>query len=90
MSSRTELLESVFGELLPEEVIKRGTKGNYTSPLWTPVAMEFARQWSGEGFDRTLIDPDALRRHWSADERNLLSTTLLQAAWLHDHGTAGT
>ncbi len=83
---RTGLMRQVFGDLLPDELIERRTKAGFTDPLWTETAKEFARDWSGEGVDRTLVDPDALRRHWAVDSRLLVSTTLLQAAWLHDHG----
>jgi asparagine synthase (glutamine-hydrolysing) len=82
---RTDLMRSVFGELLPADLIGRSTKGGFTDPLWTDTAMRFAREWSGGGVDTSLVDPDALRRHWAGSSRNLLSTTLLQAAWLHDH-----
>ena len=86
LGSRTELMRDVFGEVLPVEIIERSTKGSFTGPLWTDTSMRFARAWSGEGVDRDLVDPDALRRHWAGDVRNLVSTTLLQSAWLHDHG----
>jgi hypothetical protein len=86
IGGRTELMRDVFGDVLPSELVERSTKGSFTDPLWTETAKRFAREWSGEGVDRELVDPDALRRHWSGDVRNLVSTTLLQSAWLHDHG----
>jgi hypothetical protein len=85
LRDRSDLMRQVFGELLPEELIERRTKGAFTDPLWTGTARRFACEWSGEGVDRSLVDPDALRRHWAGGERNLVSTTLLQSAWLHDH-----
>jgi len=88
LGDRTGLMRHVFGDLLPVELIERRTKAGFTDPLWTETARRFAREWSGEGVDETLVDPDALRRHWAGDVRNLVSTTLLQAAWLHDHGRA--
>ncbi len=78
-------MRQVFGSLLPTELIERRSKGRFTDPLWTETARQFARDWSGGGVDSTLVDPDALRRHWAGDVRNVVSTTLLQAAWLHDH-----
>jgi len=86
VGGRTELMRDVFGDVLPPELVERTTKGTFTDPLWTETAMRFAREWSGEGVDRALVDPDALRRHWAGETRNLVSTTLLQSAWLHDHG----
>ncbi len=87
LGDRTGLMRHVFGDLLPVELIERRTKAAFTDPLWTETARRFAREWSGEGLDETLVDPDALRRHWAGDVRNLVSTTLLQAAWLHDYGS---
>ena len=86
LGDRTDLMRQVFGDLLPAELIERRTKAGFTDPLWTETARTFAREWSGEGVDRALVDPVALRRHWAGESRHLVSTTLLQAAWLHDHG----
>ena len=83
--SAQQLMTELFGDLLPEQLVHRRTKGVFTDPLWTPTARSFASQWSGEGVDPQLVDAAALRQHWLGDARNLLSTTLLQQAWLHDH-----
>jgi asparagine synthase (glutamine-hydrolysing) len=88
LGDRTGLMRRVFGGLLPDELLERRTKAGFTDPLWTTTARTFAAEWSGGGVDLTLVDPDALRRHWSGDVRNLVSTTLLQTAWLHDHRQA--
>ncbi len=88
MGDRTGLMRRVFGDLLPAELIERRTKGGFTDPLWTDTAKRFAKEWSGGGVDPSLVDPEALRRHWAGETRNLVSTTLLQAAWLHDHAGA--
>jgi asparagine synthase (glutamine-hydrolysing) len=85
LGNRTDLMMSVFGDLLPLRVIGRQTKADFTDPLWTTTSQRFARDWSGGGIDRELVDPEALRRHWVSDSRNILSTTLLQVAWLYDH-----
>ena len=85
LGSRTDFLREVFGDLLPTAVIERSTKGGFTDPLWTERAREFAKDWSGRGVDEELVNVDELRRHWRTDDRNLLSTTLLQVAWLHDN-----
>jgi asparagine synthetase B (glutamine-hydrolysing) len=85
LGGRSELMALLFGDLLPDQVVRRPTKGSFTDPLWTETSRRFARRWSGKGVDESLVDPGALRRHWLGDDRNLLSTTLLQQAWLHDH-----
>lgn len=83
---RTHLMEHLFGDLLPEQVISRRTKGGFTDPLWTSTAIHFAREWSGGGLLAEFVDNAALKRHWGESDRNLLSTTLLQLAWIRDRG----
>jgi len=84
LGDRTTLMNRLFADVLPAEVVARPTKASFTDPLWTQTARHFAASWSGAGVDHDLVDADALRRHWAGEERNLLSTTLLQQAWLHD------
>ena len=71
--------------MLPPEVLNRRTKATFSHPLWDSAAVEFAQRWSGDGVDLDLVDGQELRRHWLDPERDLLSTTLLQQAWLHDY-----
>jgi hypothetical protein len=85
LGSRTEVMRLLCGDDLPERVISRATKGSFTSPMLTATARAFAESWSGEGVSADLVDPDALRSHWLSENVNLLSTTLMQAAWLHDN-----
>lgn len=82
--SREQLMAELFGDLLPERVVQRRSKGTFSDPLWTHIARRFATEWSGTGLDEELVDPTKLRRHWLGDARSLLSTTLLQQAWLYD------
>jgi asparagine synthase (glutamine-hydrolysing) len=89
LGGRTNVMRVLCGDLLPEAVVTRRSKGTFTAPLWTSTARDFARAWSGEGLDRSIIDVDALRSHWAVERLNLLSTTLLQAAWLHDNPAPG-
>jgi asparagine synthase (glutamine-hydrolysing) len=85
LGNRTALTDRLFGDVLPAEVVRRQSKASFTDPLWTATAREFAATWSGGGIDTTLVDADALRRVWAGDQPNLLTITLLQQAWLHDH-----
>jgi asparagine synthase (glutamine-hydrolysing) len=80
-------MRALCGSDLPEAVVTRRSKGTFSAPVWTSTARTFATQWSGGGVDRSLVDVDLLRAHWAMDDINLLSTTLLQAAWLHDNAT---
>jgi Asparagine synthase len=86
LGGRHEILRMLTGDLLPDEVIQRRSKGGYTDPLWTETAIRFAREWSGRGLEGLPVRPDAVRAAWLRDDRTLLTTTLLQAAWLADHG----
>jgi Asparagine synthase len=85
LGSRTEIMRLLCDELLPERVLERRSKGSFTQPTWTDTARTFARQWSGAGLDASLVDLGALKSHWDSDDVNLLSSTLLQAAWLREH-----
>ena len=77
-------MRSLFADALPTRIIERGSKGAFTDPLWTQTARDFAHQWSGKGLNEELVDVDRLREHWTGSNINLLSTSLLQAAWLAD------
>jgi Asparagine synthase len=85
LGSRTEIMRLLCGDALPVRVLERKSKGSFTRPTWTDTARSFAAQWSGGGVDEALVDPAALRAHWISDDVNLLASTLLQAAWLHEN-----
>jgi hypothetical protein len=86
---RTEAMRLLFGDLLPAQLIARPTKAAFTGALWGPAVREFAAGWDGEGVDPRLVDVDALRREWLAEEPNFRTILLLHAAWLHaDQATA--
>jgi hypothetical protein len=83
--SREDLMRYLFDEIVPNELIERKTKATFHGALWTDTAARFAQEWSGGGLDRSLVDAEALRRHWSGSFPTAQSATLLQAAWLYDH-----
>lgn len=89
LGDRAALLHALVGDLLPRRLIERTTKAVFTDPLWTQTALAFAAEWSGRGLDERLVDPKKVRATWLTEPRNALSTTLLQAAWLADHGGNG-
>jgi hypothetical protein len=86
LGGRRGVWELLFAGLLPEALLARTTKAVFSDPLWTETAQQFARSWSGRGLDERLVDVDVLRAHWLSPERSVMSTSLLQAAWLADHG----
>ena len=83
LGSRTDIMRLLVGELLPEAVLSRADKGSFSDPLWTKTSQEFARDWSPATISGDLVDPHRLKEHWLSDDRNILSTTLLQQAWVN-------
>lgn len=79
---RTAAMQALFGSLLPPEVISRTTKAVFTVPAWGPRARDFVSAWDGKGLDATLVDADALRRHWARPRPSAMTFCLLHAAWL--------
>jgi hypothetical protein len=85
LGDRRQLMEALFGDLLPAPIVDRASKASFNDPLWTATAREFVARWSGDGLDRDLVDVPALRQHWASSEWKISATTMLQQAWLHDH-----
>ena len=79
---RTTAMRRLFGDLLPEPVLSRGTKAEFTGALWGPRTRAFAEGWTGEGVDATLVDPSALRREWLSERPSFQTALLLHSAWL--------
>jgi asparagine synthetase B (glutamine-hydrolysing) len=80
--SRSHALQRHFGDLLPVEVLRRGTKATFTEVAWGPEAREFAASWDGRGVDEAFVDPDRLREEWAKPRPSALSLGCLQQAWL--------
>jgi asparagine synthase (glutamine-hydrolysing) len=85
LGNRLDLVRLVFGGVLPPATLARTSKAVFDNQLWTAAATDFARDWSGEGIDRNIVDATRLRGHWLSEGRSARSTPLLQRAWLHDH-----
>ncbi len=87
LGSRAEIMRRLFGTVLPSEVLDRRSKASFTDPLWTEQALNYATEWSGAGIspiEAGLVDAEKLRSHWLSGHPDLLSTSMLQAAWLSD------
>jgi asparagine synthase (glutamine-hydrolysing) len=85
VGSRRALMQLLVGDLVPRELVERESKASFTDPLWTPEAVGFARDWSGAGLDERFVDPERVQGAWLDPDRSLMTTTMLQAAWLADH-----
>jgi hypothetical protein len=81
-AGRTTLLAAVLDGLLPNAVLARDDKADFTRVLWGDEARQFAAAWNGEGPPGELVDAPRLRQVWAAERPDFRSATALQAAWL--------
>jgi asparagine synthase (glutamine-hydrolysing) len=79
---RARTVRTLFGDLLPDQLLTRRTKAVFGRALWGPRARTFAAAWDGSGIDVELVDIGALRRSWTLPSPPLGAATLLQGAWL--------
>jgi asparagine synthase (glutamine-hydrolysing) len=80
--SRDDAMRRLFGPLLPDAVLTRATKAEFSTPVWGPAVRAFARDWAGEGVDQRLVDVARLQREWLAPKPDFRTALLLHAAWL--------
>jgi asparagine synthase (glutamine-hydrolysing) len=78
-ASRTELLESVFGDLLPPELVRRTSKAQFDDIFWTSVAAETVQTLPVDILSET-VDGPALLEFWRSDA--LKGATFLIAQYL--------
>jgi asparagine synthetase B (glutamine-hydrolysing) len=86
---RTAAMTLLVGDLLPEPVLARGTKTPFDQAFWNEHSCRFAAEWDGSGVDEELVDKEALRAEWASESPDGRSFTLLQSAWLAQHGRSG-
>jgi hypothetical protein len=79
--SRDRAMHQLFGELLPDAVLTRASKAEFSGALWGPGVREFASGWSGAGVDEHWIDTEALRREWLSEQPDFRTVLLLHTAW---------
>ncbi|HEX7254742.1 MAG TPA: asparagine synthase-related protein [Gaiellaceae bacterium] len=80
--NRTQAMRSLFGDLLPEELLSRRTKSAFDEAFWSTHSRAFAAGWDGRGVDEELIDPVALKRLWDGPAPDARTFLLLQSLWL--------
>jgi asparagine synthase (glutamine-hydrolysing) len=81
-ATRGDRLRGAVGELLPSALFDRRSKAGFNAALWGDEAAALAGDWSGEGVDLSLVDPDAVRAQWRREVVDGRTFTMLQAAWL--------
>jgi asparagine synthase (glutamine-hydrolysing) len=79
---RTEMMQRLFSDVLPAEVVSRTVKSSLGGGFWRSASRSFASEWDGHGIDEEMVDPIALRTAWAAFRPKLGAIALLQGAWL--------
>ena len=80
---RTATMHALFGDLLPEPVIHRRSKAEFSEPLFGNATKRFAAAWNGDaGPVSDLVRPQVLRDLWQARQPHGMSAMVLQAAWI--------
>jgi asparagine synthase (glutamine-hydrolysing) len=87
-TSRAEIMDLLFGDVLPAAVVQRRSKAIFNRAVFSTTTRDFAQQWNGEGVDPGAVDPDVLRAEWLSDRPSALSALLLQSAWLAGQASA--
>jgi len=78
---RTATLRAVFAGLLPDALLARESKADFTRAYWSNDARDFIASWDGTGLPNDLIDTDALRTVWAEEMPDARTGLLLHAAW---------
>jgi asparagine synthase (glutamine-hydrolysing) len=82
LGGRTAAMRSLFGDLLPDELLARDDKARFHYAYFREPSRAFARAYRGGGLDLELVDPEVLRATWLALMPHGASALPLQAAWL--------
>jgi asparagine synthase (glutamine-hydrolysing) len=83
---RTAVLRRLVPDLLPDVVLARTSKVMFGTAYMGRPTRAFAERWNGDGLAPELVDVERLRASWLNEERNALTSALLQAAWLATEG----
>lgn len=83
---RTGLMIALFGDLLPEHVLRRTTKAHFTRAFFSEPSRQFARAWQGPVPEPSVVMREPLRTAWLSELPPNTSAVLLQASWLLVNG----
>ncbi len=83
---RTAMMQGLFADVLPSEVLSRSTKAVFGLCMWRGTSQRFAATWDGSGIDPALVDVGRLRAEWAKPFPAPTSMPLLQHAWLAGTG----
>ena len=79
--NRTMTLRALFTGLLPDALLARESKADFTRAYWGNDTRDFIAAWDGTGLPAELVDLDALRAVWADELPDARTGLLLQAAW---------
>jgi asparagine synthetase B (glutamine-hydrolysing) len=83
---RTAALRMLFGDLLPDALLRRTSKARFNLAAVNRHSCAFVHRWNGSGVDTTVVDVDVLRAAWTTQLPVPASLPLLQQAWLATEG----
>src|SRR5439155_841310 len=67
----------VANGLLPDTILRRESKADFTRAYWSNDTREFIAGWDGGGIPTHLVDADALRAVWQTEKPNARTGLLL-------------
>jgi asparagine synthase len=79
---RTDVMQSVVGDLLPRGIVEREGKAILASVFIGAESRAFIERWDGSGVDPEWVDEAALREVWDRKYPYAGSFNLLHQAWL--------
>src|SRR4051794_6385604 len=81
--SRTEVLRSLFGGVLPERLLTRESKARFDRAYLASHTRAFAAEWDGTGLDPELVDVTAFREELARPGPRTGIASLVQWLWLN-------
>lgn len=82
-ANRTEAMKDVFADVVPDAVLSRTDKPNFSDALWGPSTMKWLSQWDRRsGVDPSTVSISALVEQWSRRTPHVGTAMLAQAAWM--------
>jgi asparagine synthetase B (glutamine-hydrolysing) len=82
LGGRERAWPRLFGDLLPDELLRRSDKATFDAINFAGPSRDFARRWRGEGAPAALVDPAGLRAVWERPFYRMRTGMLLQSLWL--------
>ena len=85
-ASRTVGMTALFGDVLPEEVLRRRSKAIFNDVFFSHISRRLVAEWDGAGLEELPINPNKLKHTWSQPDVDARSSFLLQELWQRTRG----